>query len=237
VDKRRVEMLRLRQEIVAAAGALFARSGYEATTFSRVARAIGRPKSAIGYHLFPSKASLAEAVLWEDDLRWRTAEDALEREGVPLGVERLLSLFLLSAREIAAHPERAGATRLLVELPALDIAATSTGRSLAAFDRVRFTAACIAADVAPGRREGRAETEAVADLFLDSTRGLILCDLAAKGEASLEPRLCVLWTSLLDAAGVPGAASIVRGVRSSPRVAAIAERVDAEMAERGTAVG
>ncbi|WP_317229061.1 helix-turn-helix domain-containing protein [Clavibacter sp. MX14-G9D] len=236
MDQRRVEMLRLRQEIVTAAGALFARFGYEATTFSRIARAIDRPKSAIGYHLFPSKASLAEAVLGEDDLRWQKADDALARAGISMGVERLLALLVLRAREIDAHPERAGALRLLIELPSLDVDPRGLPRRLLGAGRVRFARTCIEAGLTadlPGRR---AEIAAFSDLFLDSTRGLVLCHLALREDERVEPRLCTLWTHLLEGAGVPQAAAVVRRVSASPRIAVIAAQVEDAMAEEEAGV-
>jgi AcrR family transcriptional regulator len=226
-------MLRLRREIVVAAGGLFARLGYEGTTFSRVARAIGRPKSSIGYHLFPSKASLAEAVLTEGDTRWRMTDAALERDGVPLGAERLLAMLSSITRDVDLHPERAGALRLLVELPArvaehpTDEAPLDAVHPLSA---IRFARACIAAELAPVRPQQEQAVITLADLLVDSTRALVLCHVSAPAATSLGARLGVLWTSLLQLAGVPGAAAIVQRVRSSSRLAEIAGQVEAEMA-------
>ena len=59
MNQRQLAMEASRRAIIDAAGQQFAAFGYEATTFSRVAEAMGKPKSAIGYHLFPSKKDLA----------------------------------------------------------------------------------------------------------------------------------------------------------------------------------
>ncbi|AWF99960.1 hypothetical protein BEH61_15750 (plasmid) [Clavibacter michiganensis subsp. insidiosus] len=223
-------MLRLRREIVEAAGALFARFGYEGTTFSRIARAIDRPKSAIGYHLFPSKAALAAAVLSDDDRRWRAMDDALERAGLPMGTERLISLLLSRMRGIESHPERAAALRLQLDLPALDVAAEVSTDGGTKVERVRYVCACFAADL-PSSLGSENEVESFAELFLDSTRGLVLCHVAKQPHAPLDSRLCALWASLLNGAGIPHADVLVRRVQASTRLSEIIAGVEQELAD------
>ena len=48
--------------------------GYEATSFSRTARAMGRPKSAMGYHYSPSRAVLTAAIVQPQQQRWIAIE-------------------------------------------------------------------------------------------------------------------------------------------------------------------
>lgn len=238
MDSRRGEMLRLRREIVVAAGALFARFGYEGTTFSRIAHAIDRPKSAIGYHLFPSKAALAAAVLTDDDRRWRTMDEALERAGLPMGTERLISLLLSRMRGIESHPERAGALRLLLDLPALDIVAETSMQGATKVEHVSYVCACLAADLPSGSEN---EVRSFAELFLDSTRGLVLCHVAMQPDAPLDSRLCALWASLLNGAGVPRADALVRRVQASTGlseiIAGVEQELANELADQGAAVG
>ncbi|WP_181032827.1 TetR/AcrR family transcriptional regulator [Clavibacter michiganensis] len=219
MDNRRAEMLRVRQEIIDAAGALFARLGYEGTTFSRVAREMGRPKSVIGYHLFPSKASLAEAVVSIESARWRLTVEALERAQVPRGVERLLSLVLTCARDVSRRPERAGAVRLRLDLPVLGIEPRD------AFDWAGFTRTCLEQE--PGLDGAPpAEVEATTELLLDATFGIVLCHATRQGRCTLDARLATLWTSLLQEAGVPGAAALVARVTASPLLLDIAAEVE-----------
>ncbi|MDA3804314.1 MULTISPECIES: TetR/AcrR family transcriptional regulator [unclassified Clavibacter] len=223
-------MLRSRHEIVEAAGALFARFGYAGTTFSRIARAIDRPKSAIGYHLFSSKAALAAAVLTDDDMRWRTIDDALERAGLPMGTERLISLLLSRMRGIESHPERAGALRLLLDLPAFDVEDGAPAEGRTGVERIRYVCDCLAADLpsSPGSED---EVESFAELLLDSTRGLVLCHVAKQPHEPLDSRLCALWASLLNGAGVPRAEALVRRVQTSTRLPEIMADVERELVD------
>ncbi|WP_082013809.1 TetR family transcriptional regulator [Microbacterium hominis] len=118
MNRRQQGMEETRQAIIEAAGAQFAAYGYEATSFSRVAEAMGKPKSAVGYHQFASKAALASAVIASQQARWTAIEAALE---VPHGIERLVWLLLSTSLDARACPVAAGATRLLHELNKHDV--------------------------------------------------------------------------------------------------------------------
>ncbi|WP_367616873.1 TetR/AcrR family transcriptional regulator [Curtobacterium flaccumfaciens] len=103
---------RARQAIIVAAGAQFALFGYEATSLSRITKAMGKPKSAIGYHQFPSKASLALAVIEQQQQRWRTIAEVIPKRA---HLEYLATLLLTTSVEARQSPIAAGAIRLLHE--------------------------------------------------------------------------------------------------------------------------
>lgn len=214
----------MRREIVEAAGASFGRVGYDGTTFARVAHAIGRPKSAIGYHLFPSKAALAEAVVAEADARWHKALEVLDRIDVPRGAERLVTMLLLTIRDAQRHPGRAGALRLLLDRQ------TPDNRDRSA-ERRGFVLTCLAHELGVGSPADALEVECAADLLVDATSGVALCHLGRDGTGAggLDTRLCVLWASLLRDAGVDDASALVRRVRESSLTREIERTVEEEL--------
>jgi AcrR family transcriptional regulator len=74
---------------------------------------MGRPKSAIGYHQFASKAAMAAAVIEAQQNRWGEIEASLDQ---PHGLERVTALLLATSLDARSCPVAAGATRLLHEL-------------------------------------------------------------------------------------------------------------------------
>ncbi|MFF2081761.1 TetR family transcriptional regulator [Kitasatospora sp. NPDC058162] len=108
---------RTREKVLTAAAEIFAAQGYESTTLNTVADRIGMTKGALYGH-FPSKASLARALIQESRTTWTSlraeydtpdADAARALEGIVVGfADRLRSDIRLRA-----------ALRLAVDCPEL----------------------------------------------------------------------------------------------------------------------
>jgi AcrR family transcriptional regulator len=203
MNQRQAAVMRARREIVEAAGAQFAAHGYEGTSFSRVAEAMGKPKSAIGYHLFPSKEGLAGAVIEDQEARWLRIEAALDQPG---GLHELVVFLLTAARTVEVCPVAAGAIRLQQDLRRLGIA---TERR---FDVWRFTRAHLEAELAvEGVRA--ANLDAAVDVLLSATFGVLSFRSPVAAEGDVTDRLRSLWIPLLTHVGLADAAAVVRAAQ------------------------
>ncbi|WP_141693424.1 TetR/AcrR family transcriptional regulator [Curtobacterium sp. UCD-KPL2560] len=200
MNRRQAAMAASRDAIIAAAGAQFARYGYEATSFARIAEAMGRPKSAIGYHLFPSKHALAVAVIEEQQVRWTAT--VTEASDEPAGVERLTRVLLDTALETRERPGAGGAVRLLRELLHTDV---EVPRGFVWVDFIREQLDAARSEDAPPLPD-RAE-----ELLLEATFGLVTSSVPTTTE-DLVDRLRALWVPLLTSFGIPDAADRVASV-------------------------
>ncbi|SKA99125.1 transcriptional regulator, TetR family [Agreia bicolorata] len=188
--------------IVEAAGRQFGTYGYEATTFSRVAEAMGKPKSAIGYHLFPSKLALATAVIEQQQQRWTSLYERLPQ---PPGLERLTAFLLTTSLDARSCPLAGGATRLLHEL--LD-AGIDVPRD---FDWA--TAVRQQLEIAVRDSGGNPDElpERTVGLLLSATFGLVGGSTTVSAD-ELEIRLKSLWAPLFESWGITDASSRVQRV-------------------------
>ncbi|WP_084816232.1 helix-turn-helix domain-containing protein [Frondihabitans sp. Leaf304] len=202
MNQRQAGMARARQEIVEAAGAEFAAHGYEGTSFSGVAAAMNKPKSAIGYHLFPSKHSLAVAVIADQQARWQRFDDAIPASR---GVEKLATMLLSSALNAQECPVAAGSIRLLHELRRADIEVPD------GYDWYRFARDQIEAELDGSRSSPLGDSEAAAQLVINATFG-VLGALPTPGGPGVEARLKALWVPLFQSIGIPDAESVVSGI-------------------------
>jgi AcrR family transcriptional regulator len=203
VNQRQAAVHRARREIVAAAGGQFATHGYEGTSFSRVAEAMGKPKSAIGYHLFASKELLAGAVVEDQEARWMRIEAALD-ESSPLA--ELVVFLLTAARTVEVCPIAAGAVRLLQDMPRLGLAVDRR------FDVWGFVRGRLEAELA-GRSAPAVALDDAVDVLLSATFGVLsFRSPRAPGMDALE-RLRTLWIPLLTHIGLADAEVVVRAAR------------------------
>lgn len=213
MNQRQAAVSRARREIVEAAGAQFAAHGYEGTSFSRVAEAMGKPKSAIGYHLFASKERLASAVVEDQEERWLRIEAALDRPGA---LHELVVFLLTAARTVEVCPVAAGAIRLMQDMPRLGLAVERR------FDVWRFTRDHLEGELAlRGMRV--ADLDAAADILLTATFGVLSFRSPQLVEWDATERLRSLWIPLLAQLGFADAESVVRA----------AEPLDLERVEEG----
>lgn len=206
MNRRQQGMAQTRQAIIEAAGVQFAAHGYEGTSFARVAEAMGRPKSAVGYHQFPSKAALAAAVVESQHSRWVAIEAGLDQ---PPGIERLAAFILATTMDARACPIAAGATRLLHELGAdqIELPKGSIG-----FDWYGMIARELRAEA---EAQGVAEPPAYASkLLLGATYG-VFGTADDVDDAAFVDRLAALWIPLFQSFGFSdAAASVERAVRA-----------------------
>ncbi|RIJ58040.1 TetR/AcrR family transcriptional regulator, partial [Clavibacter lycopersici] len=225
MNQRQAAVSRARREIVEAAGAQFAAHGYEGTSFSRVAEAMGKPKSAIGYHLFTSKERLANAVVEDQEARWLRIEAALDRPGA---LHELVVFLLTAARTVEVCPVAAGAIRLLQDMPRLGLAVERR------FDVWRFTRRHLEAELAvQGVRA--ADLEDAVDVLLSATFGVLSFRSPSPPERDLAERLRSLWIPLLTHLGLDDADAIVRAAQPLDLALVEGGRPDASEAHLGTA--
>ncbi|MBW8025900.1 TetR/AcrR family transcriptional regulator [Clavibacter michiganensis subsp. michiganensis] len=227
MNQRQAAVSRARREIMEAAGAQFAAHGYEGTSFSRVAEAMGKPKSAIGYHLFASKESLAGAVVEDQEDRWLRIEAALDRPGA---LHELIVFLLTGASTVEVCPVAAGAIRLLQDMPRLGLAVERR------FDVWRFTREHLEAELAV--RDIRAgDLDAVVDVLLSATFGVLSYRSPRLAEHDSAERLRSLWIPLLVGLGIDDADAVVRAARPLDLELVEVGRPDASEAHTGSARG
>jgi AcrR family transcriptional regulator len=99
------------QELLAAAGAVFAEKGYDAATMTEIAARASAPIGSL-YQFFPSKEALADTLV-QNYVELLTADlQVLEAQGRNLSTSELIDgLFSL----LRAHPKERAATLLLAE--------------------------------------------------------------------------------------------------------------------------
>ncbi|MBD8518645.1 TetR/AcrR family transcriptional regulator [Plantibacter sp. VKM Ac-2885] len=194
---RQYAMNQVRDEIIDAAGLEFGRNGYAGTSFSGIASVMGKPKSVIGYHLFPSKRSLAHAVIAEQDERWQAAD---ARIGVPYGALRWVTMILASAQEAQRSPIAMGAIRLLHELPRMDDPVYTV------FDWRAYTRTNLRMEAAAHDLD-LPDLDGVADVLLDACFGLVTTTVGDDDAAELSERLITLIRPILATVDPAGAAA------------------------------
>lgn len=188
--------------IIEAAGRQFGSYGYEATTFSRVAEAMGKPKSAIGYHLFPSKLALATAVIEQQQHRWRSLYGQLPQQP---GLERLTAFLLTTSLDARSCPIAGGATRLLHELL---VAGIDVPRD---FDWASIVRQQLEVAIRDSGGNPDDLPERTVGLLLSATFGLLGGSLTVSAD-EFEIRLKSLWAPLFESWGIADAASRVERV-------------------------
>lgn len=187
-------------EIIEAAGQQFALNGFAGTSFSRIADAMGKPKSAIGYHLFPSKQSIANAVITEQQKRWRELDSRVPDEP---GLKHLLTLMLTAAIEGRNCPVAAGAIRLLREFRKKGVSVPEL------FDWHSVATHYLAVEPA---WDSSPDAGTLVDLLLNATFGVFDGSTSGSDE-TFEQQLKALWSPLLLTAGMEGAPEVIELLR------------------------
>jgi AcrR family transcriptional regulator len=201
MNQRQAAKARTRQQIVEAAAAEFAEHGYDGTSFASVAAAMNRPKSAVGYHLFPSKLDLAAAVVEQQQARWLEME---ARTTEPAGLANLVTMLLSACLDALRCPVAAGAIRLSQELG-------EAGQPLPrAFSWRSYTLEHFA--VARGLSADDPEAARAADLVVSSTFGVLRTRAHSRTVEATEQQLRDLWAALFTGLGIADAGEVVRGV-------------------------
>jgi AcrR family transcriptional regulator len=201
MNQRQAAKARTRQQIVEAAAAEFAEHGYDGTSFASVAAAMDRPKSAVGYHLFPSKLDLAVTVVGQQQARWAQMESAVQE---PAGLAHLVTMLLSSCLDALRCPVAAGAIRLSQELGDAGQELPTTF-SWSTYAQGHFAAA-------RGLPADDPEVARAADLVLASTFGVLRTRTGARPLDVTERQLRDLWAALFTGLGIADASAIVHRV-------------------------
>jgi AcrR family transcriptional regulator len=185
-----------RRSILEAAADQFAKHGYEATTFSAIAAAMGKPKSAVGYHQFRSKLELASAVVAEQRLTWNAlAEEAVSADGP--GLAALFRFFDDVRINFAADPIAAGAARLILEGGELSLDLPRLNHSWRGFTTEQVAVSISAGELPP-------DTDAVelTAAILSAAIGVFRSARSGVETTSPDRVLRTLWRDTLVGAGM-----------------------------------
>lgn len=203
MNQRQQAKTRTREQIIEAAAAEFASHGYAGTSFARVAAAMDRPKSAIGYHVFSSKHELAFAVIERQQARWAAIDS---RIGQPAGLEHLLVMLTSACSDALRCPVAAGAIRLSHELRG---AGEALPRTFVWDDYVRGHLAASSGGAGPVTDP---EWARAADLVLTSTFGVMWARTGTRRARDTEGQLRDLWAALFTGLGLPGVHALLEQV-------------------------
>jgi AcrR family transcriptional regulator len=200
-----------RAQIMAAAATEFAAHGFAGATFASIAAAMGRPKSALGYHQFRSKQEIAAAIVSEQYARWASLRAEVEAS-VPAGLPRLLSFILTVALDARADPRGRAAVRLLLEREesGVDVA-------VPAFRWVDLSTADVEEAVRLGqlpRGSGASSAASVGGMILTCGLGLFEAENHGVRPVDTEAALRALWRNLLTGAGAADPEGVIAATRS-----------------------
>jgi AcrR family transcriptional regulator len=178
-----------REQILDAALDLFARNGYDRTSFREIARVTGLSQAGLLHH-FSSKEALFVEVLRRRDSRNEERHDA--KHGHPKTIDGLVSIVRHNAQE-------PGLVRLYVAMSAESTEAESVARDFFV-ERYRGLVENLADDVRRRQDAGELardlDAEAVASLLIAAADGLQIQWLLDPEQRDMGDRLAQLWTAL-----------------------------------------
>ncbi|MET8077951.1 ScbR family autoregulator-binding transcription factor [Streptomyces sp. NPDC005303] len=198
---RQERAIRTRRTIVEAAGAVFDEHGYAASTIAMVLERAEVTKGALYFH-FPSKESLAQAVLDE-----QLALGAVPPH--PCKVQEIVDMTFVFGQRLRSNSLLKGSVRLTVDQcapPGVD----HTGP-------FRQWSEHLVAMLQAARDQGEllptVEPRDTADLLVGAFAGVQLMSRALHGREDLGHRISVMWAHLLPSIAVPG---LLIGLDSRP---------------------
>jgi AcrR family transcriptional regulator len=208
-----------RAQILRAAAVQFAERGFEATSIAEIAAAMGRPKSALGYHQFRSKDEIARAVLEQQLGVWNGIREQCDAHE-PGGVPRLLTLLLTAALDARANPFGLASIRLVLEsrrhrafdLPALP------------FDWFDYCERQTAEAVRLGQLPDGTAPREVGLMIINSSFGLFEAENQGFREIDTEAGLRDLWLKLLVGLGATDPPALLAATVALPASAEPAGR-------------
>ncbi|MGA1835704.1 TetR/AcrR family transcriptional regulator [Herbiconiux sp. 11R-BC] len=193
-----------RAQIIQAAAQEFGVHGYRGTSFASIAEAMGRPKSALGYHQFRSKEELAAAVVHLQNARWEELRVAVQN-GVRPGVPRLLSLLLTAALDARENPLGLAALRLLLERQSNGLELPPGAFGWRASARTQLNEA-----VRLGQLPDATEVSAATGIILNASLGLFEAENRGLQAADSRRELKALWRTLLAGLGAADVDGLLR---------------------------
>jgi AcrR family transcriptional regulator len=189
---RQERAIRTRRAILEAAGAVFDEHGYTSTTIAMVLERAEVTKGALYFH-FPSKESLAQAVL---------------NEQVPFGavppqackLQEIIDMTFVVGQRLLSNSLLRGSVRLAVdqETPS-GVDNGEPFRQWAHRLTVLLEQACAQGELLP-----TAQPRDTVELLVGSFTGIQLMSRALTNRADLGHRLSVLWAHILPSIAVPG---------------------------------
>ncbi|MFG1667113.1 ScbR family autoregulator-binding transcription factor [Streptomyces sp. Y7] len=214
---RQERAIRTRRVILEAAGAVFDEHGYTATTIAMVLERAEVTKGALYFH-FPSKESLAQAVLNE-----QVPGGAVPPQ--PCKLQELVDITFVFGQRLRNDSLLKGSVRLAVDQSAPPGADHSGPfRQWADHLVVVLEQARVQGELLP-----TVEPRQTVELLVGAFAGLQLMSRALTDRADLAERISVLWGHLLPSVAVPG---LLTGIDRSPdrgvRVLAGIEETDDE---------
>ncbi|WP_409468918.1 ScbR family autoregulator-binding transcription factor [Streptomyces sp. HC307] len=184
--------IRTRRAILEAAGAVFDEHGYTSTTIAMVLERAEVTKGALYFH-FPSKESLAQAVLDE-----QVPFGAVPQQ--PCRLQEIIDMTFVVGERLLTNPLLRGSVRLTVDQ------ATPSGVDHSGPFRQWGERLMVLMEQARERGEllPTVEPRDTVDLLVGGFAGLQLMSRALSGRADLGHRLSVLWGHILPSIAVPG---------------------------------
>jgi AcrR family transcriptional regulator len=183
--------IRTRRAILEAAGAVFDEHGYMSTTIAMVLERAEVTKGALYFH-FPSKESLAQAVLDE-----QVPFGAVPPQ--PCKLQEIVDMTFVVGQRLLDNALLRGSVRLAVdqETPCVD----HGGPFLQWAQRLTtlFETARERGELLP-----TVNPRQTVELLVGSFTGIQLMSRALTGRADLSDRLSVMWAHLLPSIAVPG---------------------------------
>jgi AcrR family transcriptional regulator len=198
---RQERAIRTRRTIVEAAGAVFDEHGYAASTIAMVLARADVTKGALYFH-FPSKESLAQAVL----------DEQLSLGAVPphpCKLQEIVDMTFVFGHRLQTNSLLKGSVRLTVDQcapPGVDH--TGPFRQWSEHLSATLRAAGEQGELLP-----TVEPRDTADLLVGAFAGVQLMSRALNGREDLGHRISVMWAHVLPSIAVPG---LLIGLDSRP---------------------
>ncbi|MXM66501.1 TetR family transcriptional regulator [Streptomyces sp. HUCO-GS316] len=198
---RQERAIRTRKAILEAAGAVFDEHGYASTTIAMVLERADVTKGALYFH-FPSKESLAQAVL-DEQLPFGTVPPH------PCKLQEIIDITFVFGQRLVGNSLLQGSVRLTVDQcapPGVD----HTGP-------YRQWAELLVALMQQAREQGELLPTVVlrdtVELLVGAFAGVQQMSRALSGREDLGHRISVLWSHILPSIAVPG---LLLGLDSKP---------------------
>lgn len=184
--------IRTRKAILEAAGAVFDEHGYTSTTISMVLERAEVTKGALYFH-FPSKESLAQAVL-DEQVPFGTVPEQ------PCKLQEIIDMTFVVAQRLLTDSLLRGSVRLTVDQatpPGVDH--TGPFRQWGERLIVLMEQAGAQGELLP-----TVKPRDTVELLVGGFAGIQLMSRALTNRADLAHRISVLWSHILPAIAVPG---------------------------------
>jgi AcrR family transcriptional regulator len=184
--------IRTRRAILEAAGAVFDEHGYTSTTIAMVLERADVTKGALYFH-FPSKESLAQAVLNE-----QVPFGAVPPQ--PCKVQEIIDMTFVVGQRLLTNSLLRGSVRLAVD--------QETPSGVDHGEPFRQWAHRLTALLEQARAQGEllptANPRDTVELLVGAFTGIQLMSRALNNRSDLGHRLSVLWAHILPSIAVPG---------------------------------